>query len=116
MSWCPYDVKDSLPVASASSKRVLITLDQYHSVDANSGEQTPVNTCSKLFIVDGVSGQFLQVLNVDSLVDEAVSLAVVAAGADKNQSQKDDLRKLLLQQRDVMIKGVIDDLALMWRC
>jgi hypothetical protein len=30
---------------SSSSNLYQITLDQYHSVDANTGEQTPVNTC-----------------------------------------------------------------------
>lgn len=63
-----------------------------------------------------MSGKFVRVLNVEELVDEAVTLAVVAAGQDKTSSQKDELRRLLLQQRDVMIKGVIDDIALMWRC
>jgi hypothetical protein len=45
-----------------------------------------------------------------------VALAVAAAGQDKSPQQKEELRRLLLQQRDVMIRGVIDDIQLMWRC
>lgn len=66
--------------------------------------------------MDGTSGKFVRVLNVEELVDEAVTLAVVAAGQDKTPSQKEELRRLLLQQRHVMIKGVEEDIALMWRC
>jgi len=95
---------------------VEIRLDTYHSVDANSGEQTAVSTCPKLFVVERATGRFVRVLNVDELVDEAVALAVAAAGADKSPAQKEELRRLLLQQRDVMIRGVVDDIALMWRC
>jgi hypothetical protein len=100
----------------SDSGLVEIRLDHYQSVDASTGEQTAVNTCPKLFIVDRSTGAFVRVLNVDELVDEAVALAVVAAGADKTAAQKEELRRLLLQQRDVMIRGVIDDIALMWRC
>jgi len=100
----------------SESGLVEIRLDHYQSVDASTGEQTAVNTCPKLFLVDRGTGAFVRVLNVDELVDEAVALAVVAAGADKTAAQKEELRRLLLQQRDVMIRGVIDDIALMWRC
>jgi hypothetical protein len=133
--------------ATSSNSMYQVTLDQYHSVDANTGEQTPgknspsckraqfalipssypfsrlfcflcplVNTCPKKFLIDSHTGKFLRVLNVDDLVEEAVSLAVVAAGADKSEKEKEALHKLLLLQRDVMVKGVIDDIALMWRC
>jgi hypothetical protein len=99
-----------------------------------------------LFLVDADSGEFVRVQNVEDLVEEAVNLAVVAAGQEKSSAQKEELRRLLMQQRDVMIKGqstaatykltarhdagsmltsavlclmfsgVIDDIALMWRC
>ena len=123
MSWKPYDESShpSSPSSShpsspssSSTPYYLIRLDNYHSVDANTGEQTAVKTSPKLFLVHALTGAFVRVLNVDDLVDEAVDLAVLAAGGDKSPSQKDELRRLLLQQRDVMIQGVISDIQLCW--
>jgi len=124
VSWRPYEAAGAGSSAgsadshsnSSPSSLLEVRLDQYQSVDANSGEHTPVNTCPKLFVVDALTGRFGRVLNTDELVDEAVALAVAAAGQDKSPQQKEELRRLLLQQRDVMIRGVIDDIQLMWRC
>ncbi|MCP6373895.1 hypothetical protein NL455_28835, partial [Klebsiella pneumoniae] len=47
-SWSPYtDASGSSSPNAASRQLVQIRLDEYHSVDANTGEQTPVNTCQQ---------------------------------------------------------------------
>lgn len=116
-SWRPYEGDGSRPGGEKAQQQLVhITLDGYHSVDANTGEQTPVNTSPKQFLVDASSGSFVRVLNVEELVDEAVELAVAAAGETNSRAQKDELRRLLMQQRGVMSKGVVEDIALMWRC
>jgi hypothetical protein len=126
-TWSPYQSNDP-----KEQNYTCICLDDYKSVDANTGEQTPVSTCAKKFIVDNL-GAFVRVLNSDELVNEAIELAVQAAVAppqaqnnhnqahnnsieSKSAAQKSELKSLLMAQRDVMVKGVVDDVALMWRC
>jgi hypothetical protein len=113
-----------------------VTLHSYKSVDANSGETIPVKACAKKFLVeinsphtassagsqsvnDGIgTASFLSVLNVDELVGEAIELAVSAAQAQAPTKRPQDLaelKALLVSQRDVMEKGVVDDIQLMWK-